>query len=176
MKPRLIILSDLWGKGKSQWVKTYVAILNPFYEIVFYDCCELGNVNTSDYSEAKLHEQFVDGGIETAVEKLIHLEKGKIDVLAFSIGGTIAWKAALKEMNIGNIFAVSSTRLRYETEAPNCKIMLYFGEKDSNKPDENWFKKQKTAYEIVQDKGHDLYTEYSFSTKIGNVILEKIRS
>lgn len=175
MKPRLVILSDLWGKNNSEWVKTYEEILKSFYEIEFYDCCELGEVNTSDYTEAKLHEQFVNGGIETAVDKLIHLEKGEIDVLAFSIGGTIAWKSALKGLVIGNLFAVSSTRLRYETKVPNCKIRLFFGEKDTNKPDEDWFNKPRIAYEIIQDKGHNVYSESSFTRRICDEILRKRR-
>jgi hypothetical protein len=173
MKPRLIILSDLWGKGKSEWVKMYEEILKSYYDIKFYDCCELGEVDTSDYSEVKLHEQFVNGGIEAAVDKLIHLEKGKIDVLGFSIGGTIAWKAALKVGNVENLFAVSSTRLRYETEVPNCEIMLYFGEKDSSNPNEDWFKKNNTIFEIMMGKGHNVYSEYNFTERICNVILSK---
>jgi hypothetical protein len=33
MKPRLIILSDLWGKEKSDWVSNYVALLKDMFEI-----------------------------------------------------------------------------------------------------------------------------------------------
>jgi hypothetical protein len=175
MKQRLIILSDLWGKYNAEWVKTYEEILKPFYEIQFYDCCELGEVNTSDFSEGKLHEQFINGGIETAVDQLIHLENSKVDVLAFSIGGTIAWKSALKGLVVGNLFAVSSTRLRYELEEPNCEIRLFFGEKDSNKPNEDWFNKSRIDYEIIQGKGHNMYSEYYFTKKICEAILSKIK-
>jgi hypothetical protein len=51
MKPRLIILSDLWGKEKSEWVKGYIEILESEFDIKFYDCCELGEVDKGDYSE-----------------------------------------------------------------------------------------------------------------------------
>lgn len=173
MKPRLVILSDLWGKGKSEWVKTYEEILKHDYEIRFYDCCELGELEISDYSEIKLHEQFVNGGIETAAQKLVYLEKGKIDVMAFSIGGTIAWSAALKGLDIGNMLAISSTRLRYETEVPNCEIMLYFGEKDNNNPNEAWLKKNETICEVVNGKRHDMYYESNFARKVCDVILSK---
>jgi hypothetical protein len=120
-----------------------------------------------------LHEQFVNGGIENAVENLLKLEKGKMDILAFSIGGTIAWKAALKGLDVKNLFAVSSTRLRYETKVPNCKIKLYFGEKDGNKPNMGWFEKHQNAYEIIEKGEHQMYLENDFASVIGEQILNE---
>jgi hypothetical protein len=51
--------------------------------------------------------------------------------------------------------------------------MLYFGEKDSNNPNEDWFKKNKTICEIIKGKGHDVYSEYNFTARICDVILNK---
>ncbi|HEU4788855.1 MAG TPA: alpha/beta hydrolase [Flavobacterium sp.] len=171
MKPRLIILSDLWGKEKSEWVLVYVELLKDKFEIQYYDCCELGEIDKTDYTEKSLHNQFVNGGIEMVVENLLKTEKNRIDILAFSIGGTIAWKSALKGLNVRKLFAVSSTRLRYENEIPNGALKLYYGENDSNKPANNWFEKHSIDFEIIKSKEHDFYTEKEFATSICNEIL-----
>jgi hypothetical protein len=172
MKPRLIILSDLWGKEKSDWVSDYVELLKDNFEIQYYDCCELGEIDKTNYTEGNLHSQFVTGGIEKAVENLLKAEKNQVDILAFSVGGTIAWKAALEGLNVQNLFAVSSTRLRYENEIPNGGIKLYFGENDSNKPSENWFEKHSINFEIIKNKEHDFYTGKEFATLICSEILK----
>jgi esterase/lipase len=176
MKPRLIILSDLWGKEKSKWVSGYVELLNDKFEIQYYDCCELGEIDKTNYTEENLHRQFVNGGIEKAVEQLSKIEKNQVDILAFSIGGSIAWKAASKGLNVRKLFAVSSTRLRYEDEIPNGAIKLYYGENDSNKPSKDWFEKYSIDFQIIKNKEHDFYTEKDFATLICDEILKKIHT
>ena len=172
MKPRLIILSDLWGKEKSNWVAGYVDLLNDKFEIQYYDCCDLGGIDKANYTEENLHSQFVNGGIEKAVTNLLKAEKNEIDVLAFSIGGTIAWKSALKGLNVRRLFAVSSTRLRYENEIPNGAIKGYYGENDSNTPSDDWFEKYSIDFEIIKNKEHSFYTEKDFATSICKEILK----
>lgn len=172
MKPKLVILSDLWGKEKSDWVSVYVKLLKDKFEIQFYDCCELGAVDKTDYTQENIHKQFLNGGIETAINNLLLLEKEKINILAFSIGGTIAWKAAIKGLNVGGLFAVSSTRLRYETQVPDCKIKLYFGQDDINKPDASWFEKHQIDFETVENKNHQLYLEKDFIHLICDEVLK----
>ena len=172
MKPRLIILSDLWGKEKSNWVAGYVDLLNDKFEIQYYDCCDLGGIDKANYTEENLHSQFVNGGIEKAVANLLKAEKNEIDVLAFSIGGTIAWKSALKGLNVRRLFAVSSTRLRYENEIPNGAIKSYYGENDSNTPSDDWFEKYSIDFEIIKNKEHSFYTEKDFATSICKEILK----
>ena len=171
MKPRLIILSDLWGKEKSDWVSYYVEQLKDKFEIQFYDCCELGAIDKTNYTEASLHLQFVNGGIETGIENLLEAEKKQIDVLAFSIGGTIAWKAALRGLDVRNLVATSSTRLRYEEDIPSGVIKLYYGENDSNTPSSNWFAKHAINYKIIKNMGHNFYTQNEFVASICNEIL-----
>jgi len=157
MRPKLIILSDLWGIKKSNWVNIYTKRLNEKFDVKYYDCCELGEIDTSIYNQDILHNQFINGGIEIAASRLLELEKGKINILAFSIGGTIAWKAGVKGLKINNLYAISSTRLRYESKKPNCKINLIFGEKDNFKPNADWFKKTKVKFEIIKNEGHEIY-------------------
>jgi hypothetical protein len=176
MKPRLIILSDLWGKEKSKLVSDYIQLLNDKFEIQYYDCCELGEIDKTNYTEENLHRQFINGGIEKGVENLLKTEKNQVDILAFSIGGTIAWKAALKGLNVRSLFVVSSTRLRYEVKIPNGVIKLYYGENDSNKPSKDWFEKHSIDFEIIKNREHDFYTEKDCTTLICDEILKKIHT
>ena len=60
-------------------------------------------------------------------------------ILAFSMGGSIAWEAGLKGMDIGRLYAVSSTRLRLQTEKPACQLQLFYGSDDPFQPDASWF-------------------------------------
>lgn len=172
MKPRLVILSDLWGKEKSDWVSFYIELLQDKFEIQCYDCCELGKIDTSDYAEENLHNQFINGGIEKAVENLLKAEKNQIDILAFSIGGTIAWKAGLKGLNVRSLLAVSSTRLRYENETPTGRIKLCYGENDCNKPNYDWFQKHSISFEVIKKKEHNFYTDKNSAIVICNEILK----
>lgn len=157
LKPRLLILSDLFGGNNPEWIKMYSEILESKFEIQYYDVLELANIKSDNFTESDIHNQFLNGGIDKAVESLLQLETGKIVVLGFSIGGTIAWKASLQGLNITHLFAVSSTRLRYETEAPNSIIKLYFGEKDPNKPNSKWFLDLNLENKILKDNHHQLY-------------------
>lgn len=159
MKNRLIILSDLWGTKNSDWITQYSNVLKEHFDIQFYDCCELGEVNIENANQEFIHQQFIQFGIDKAVTNLIKREQNPVSVLAFSIGGTIAWKAALKGLQPKSIFALSSTRLRFETQKANAKIKLYFGENDSSKPDESWFSQLNIDYESYKDKTHEFYKE-----------------
>jgi len=165
MKSRLIILSDLSGDQKSDWIGNYLNTLKSEFEIKYYDCCTLGEINMDSPTEQSLHSQFVNQGIDIAVKKLLELEPSKLNILAFSIGGTIAWKAGLKGLNISTLFAISSTRLRYETEKPNCKLKLVFGANDSFKPNPEWFNRMKISPEIIKEADHDIYRNENFALK-----------
>lgn len=157
MKKRLVILSDLWGKTNSNWEKECIDYLQSMFEVCYYDSGELGNVDKSIYTQDALHQQFINGGIENAVNELLKLEQGEINVLAFSIGGTIGWKAALKGLNIKQLIAISATRLRYETIKPNSEIQLYFGEEDIYQPTESWFKSLMIDRQLIENGKHDIY-------------------
>lgn len=166
MKKRLIILSDLWGREKSEWINQYTDLLNDAFETSFYDSCELGKIDKSVYEEKSLHGQFINNGIETAVNTLLDPEKGKVNILAFSIGGTIAWKFGIASNNIESLYCISSTRLRNENIKPNGNIELYYGEDDKFKPQLNWFEKMEVHYDIIKGHGHLLYTDNDFATML----------
>ncbi|MEM6700223.1 MAG: alpha/beta hydrolase [Bacteroidota bacterium] len=166
MKPRLLLLSDLWGREKADWTTTYLKELSPYFECQYYDCCELGRVDKSVYEQERLHQQFVNGGIERAVRNLLDLEKKEVFILAFSIGGTIAWKAALKGLPIKQLWAISATRLRHEPERPSIPIHLIYGAKDDFRPSLNWLERMNVSYEIVAEQGHNLYYDHSYFSRV----------
>ncbi|MCI9846648.1 hypothetical protein [Flavobacterium pectinovorum] len=90
MKLRLLILSDLFGGKNSDWEKLYTEILQSKFDVQYYDVCALADISSESVSELNIHNQFLNGGIEKAVENLLKLEKKETTVLGFSIGGTIA--------------------------------------------------------------------------------------
>ena len=106
--------------------------MDPFFDVTFYDATELAEIEPAVYDEKELHEQFITRGIDRAVQKLIELEKSPITILAFSIGGVIAWKYGLQTLHVNSMYCVSSTRLRKETVKPNTKTYMYYGDMDVN--------------------------------------------
>jgi len=170
---RLIILSDLWGKEKAHWFDAYDGILSPHFNLVFYDSAELAEIDQSIYEESELHQQFVQGGIERAVSQLIQLEKDPIHILAFSVGGVIAWKYGLQKKLL-SLTAVSSTRLRKETQKPAGSIHLYFGSEDPYSPSPDWFKEMGLPNNLVKGATHQVYQEPLFAQRISQILMEKI--
>ncbi|WP_237275015.1 alpha/beta hydrolase [Tenacibaculum ovolyticum] len=167
MKPRLLILSDLWGGENIEWLSLYIKKLSVKYEVKFYDSCLLAGIANVNLSEEERHLHFVDKGINEAVTNLLELEKTAVTILAFSIGGVIGWKAALKGLKVTRFIAVSSTRLRYEVAQPFCDIMLYYGELDDFKPEKVWFDSFKELdYQLILNKNHTMYKEVAIINKV----------
>ena len=173
MKPRLVILSDLWGKQKSAWITMYIENLQNTFDIQYYDCCEIGTIDTTIYSQENLHQQFTSFGIEKAVATLLNKEKEPFHLIAFSIGGTIAWKAALLGLPLISLHAISATRLRYEVTIPTIDIVLYFGEEDKYKPTKDWCEKFSNASIIFfEDELHEMYKREKIAIVVCNNIKE----
>ncbi len=173
MKQKLLILSDLWGIQKTTYLSQYTTLLQSKFDIQFLDCCKLGQVDTSNYTQENLHQQFVNGGIERAVEKLLKNYQQEVDILAFSIGGTIAWKANLAGLKVRNFYAISATRLRYETEKPSSQISLIYGALDAYQPQQNWFKQLGISnYNIIKNQAHELYQKRTVIQQICEILLK----
>lgn len=170
-KQRLILISDLWGIADADWIIHYTSILENHFDLQFYDSCDLGNIDKANFTADHLHYQFINGGIEKAVSNLLLNEKGLINVLAFSIGGTIAWKAALSGLQIDQFFAISSIRLRYEIQKPVGVIKLFYGENDDYKPDENWFSTMKIKPGNYKNEDHEFYRNKEIAVEICEMFL-----
>lgn len=169
---KLILLSDLWGAQKSEWIEYYTSPLKEHFDIVYYDCCALGELDISDYSEEKLHQQFVQGGIDRAITNLLLLEKEASHIIGFSVGGYIAWKAILAGLPAKQLIAISSTRLRHETFKPTCDVQLIYGENDTFQPKETWYETMKLGRKIIPNAEHDFYRNKIETNKIIPLILE----
>lgn len=166
MKNRLLILTDLWGNVDSSWIKVYAENLRDKFELKLYNSCEIAEIDSYRKTEKEIHTEFVQSGIEKAIGNLLILEKEEIDVLAFSVGGFIAWKSEMKGLKIRNLKAISSTRLRNEISKPNCSIKLYFGENDEYKPKEEWFGNLKIDCELVKNAEHNIYENLDFAKRV----------
>jgi hypothetical protein len=173
MQNRLIILSDLWGFPKSDWMHLYIQNLAPHFDIKIYDSCQLANIDRSDYTQENLHQQFVKGGINHAVDQLLSLETDKVTVLAFSIGGTIAWKTGLLGLSMDNFYAISATRLRYEKEIPSTNIHLYYGKKDLYQPKQDWLASHHLNKITFENEDHDCYQKPECIEAICKKIIDK---
>ncbi len=166
MKKEIIILSDQWGKARSDWKEYFQRQLSINHSIQFYDSCDLAGIDASNLDEESIHRKFIEYGIENAVNKLIQYEKKPKIYIGCSVGGLIAWKAGIRGLKIQKLIAISSTRLRLETEKPNCPIQLYFGEFDNYRPKYEWLEKMNCNYEVILGKNHNIYENKKEISKI----------
>lgn len=171
-KPRLIILSDIYGNLQPDWMVSYTHFLTPHFDIQYYDSRVLAEINLNEKNVEEIHRQFINGGLEKAVENLLKLENEEGIVLGFSIGGTIAWKAILKGLKTTYLFAVSSTRLRLETKQPKIPISLFYGENDLNQPEMEWYVGKNLQPEIISGKSHDFYREKEWTEHISKQVIK----
>lgn len=170
---KLIILSDLWGSIKSDWLPHYTETLKEHFEIEYYDCCELGEIDLRECTEEKIHQQFMNGGVDRAIKNLLKKEADNINVLGFSIGGYIAWKSALEGLKVKKIIAISSTRLRYEKVKPQCEIDLFYSENDKFKPESDWYNRLELKEKIFNNEVHDFYRNRENAINICDEIIRK---
>jgi hypothetical protein len=175
-KQRLVILSDLWGCRTADWLSYYTNTLTPFFDIKIYDSCHLGGVKTAERDEQTIHRNFIESGIESAVENLLLLETQKVCILGFSVGGYIAWKAATKGLPVSYLCAVSSTRLRLEIrKPPTSKMDLFFAENDIYKPDNAWFDFMQIEKNIFKNELHNCYIEKPIATAVCERIMQNTK-
>lgn len=164
----------MWGTKKGLWITSYLGYLQQHYDIVFYDCQELANINLTVENQENLKAAFVEGGINTAVQHLLKREKIVSHYLAFSTGGTIVYKAGLLGLPIKSLYAVSPTRIRLESQTPDFPNTLLFGGNDKNKPDAIWEKETKNKLSLVPNFGHELYSDEKIVKQICKELLSKV--
>ncbi len=166
MAERLVVLSDMWGAKKGLWITSYLGYLQQYFDIVFYDCQQLANINPTIDTQENVHAEFVNGGICTAVAHLLKKETTPSHYLAFSTGGTIAWKANLLGLPMKSLYAVSATRIRKENELIKGPMTLLYGGNDTHKPSEEWAKELGVSMELIPNFGHELYTDEKIIQKV----------
>lgn len=174
MAERLVIISDMWGAKKGLWVTSYLGYLQQYFDIVFYDIQQLANLDLKVNSEKNIHEAFINGGIDSAVAHLLKREKVASHYLAFSTGGTIAWKAGLQGLPMKSLYSISSTRIRLEREKPNAPTTLLFGELDEHRPSEEWSIALGIENEVIGNFGHELYSDEKIIKKVCIDLLQSV--
>ena len=145
MKNKIIVLSDIHG-----WLPNSC---KDKPNIICHDSRLLGKVDLN----GNIHEQFLKGGIDLAARSLT---KEEVElVIGLSVGGAIAWRAALFGMNCKRLVLISATRLRKEVEKPRCELELIYGEDDPFRPKEGWFKKLNLSFTLINNGSHEIYKE-----------------
>ena len=174
MAEKLVVISDMWGAKKGLWVTSYLGYLQQYFNITYYDSQELANIELTINSEKNLRDAFINGGIDTAVAHLIKREKEPCHYLAFGTGGTIAWKASLKGLPMKSLYSVSATRIRLENKKPSILTTLVYGDKDTNRPSDDWFKQLSLDKELISEFGHELYSDEKVIKKVCLDLLERV--
>ncbi|WP_378188277.1 hypothetical protein ACE939_07405 [Aquimarina sp. W85] len=169
LQPKLVILSDIWGTLNSDWITTYLQKLDNHFDVKFIDVRTLAGINYKIQEINVVHANFVQYGIQKAVKGLSCIETDYI--LAFSIGGTIAWKTIALGLKIKHLFAVSSTRLRKEDCHLACSTTLFYGSLDTNKPRALWQKRYSDHTQIYTNEYHEFYRKPSYAHRISNYII-----
>lgn len=174
MAERLVIVSDMWGAKRGLWITSYLGYLQQHFNITYYDCQHLANLEVAVRSEENIHNAFVNGGIDTAVAHLLNKEKNEAHYLCFSIGGAIAWKGALMGLPMKSLYTVSSTRIRSEMKRPECPTMVLFGDSDIYRPKSTWYEKVGLKGELINGFGHDMYADEKIIKKVCLDILNSV--
>ena len=173
MSKRLVILSDMWGAKKGMWITSYLAYLQPYFDIVFYDCRQLANIDLPLNTRENIYRAFVEGGLDLAVQHLLKKEREPAHYLTFCAGGTIAIDGALKGLPMQSLFAVSPIDLASFQETPDCPITVVFGDQDADLPDYLWADLHGIQMNRIAKYGHELYTDDKVISIICQNILDK---
>lgn len=163
---KIILITDLWGKSKSDWLPLYLDQLSPHFEVKIYDACAIGDIDISDLSQEKLHQQFVQFGIKKAVSHLLQQEQEVEKIVGFSVGGVIGWQAVQQGLKTKAFIGVSVTRLRYEISKPGVPLHLFYGALDPYQPKEDWFNNIDIQPVIFPGASHDLYKDKRFAQQM----------
>ena len=174
MSKRLVIVSDMWGCKKGLWITSYLGYLQSYFDITFYDCRELANLDASVNTADGLHKAFREGGLETAANQLLKKEQEKKPghYLTFCAGATTAWKAALKGLPIKSLYAISPFNLEESTQKPEIPVHLLHGEYHKILLDKKRMTEEGLILETVPNFGHELYTDEKIIRKVCLDLLE----
>jgi len=167
-KPILFVLSDIHGNIYQDWMKEYASTLSPFFQVKLFDCQELAGI--SNLEPSQVHAEFLNGGMDRAISTLEALDDQPTAILGFSIGGTIAWKFALRNQ-VQSLHVVSATRIRKEVEKPMSTITVYFGDQEEHGPNTEWFNTMDLSPVILKGEVHECYrNKRTLELVCGNMI------
>lgn len=152
---KVVVLSDMWGRSMAKPAE----LLLPLFDIKYYDLPTLAGIDVLIGDQDAIHQQWVSFGIDKAIQCLIQQETEPAIYLGCSVGGLVAWKAALQGLPVVKLLAFSSTRLRFETLRPSCPFKLYFGNEDVYRPNEEWIHKMGHDHCHIISGDHEFYLD-----------------
>ncbi|MEH6682420.1 MAG: hypothetical protein V7724_17885 [Sediminicola sp.] len=175
MAERLVILSDIWGAKRGLWITSYLGYLQQYFDIVFYDCQQLANMDVPVETEENIKKAFIGGGCATAVAHLLNREGGQHShFLAFGIGGAIALQAATKGLRMKSLYAVSSPEIPLDIRSVDFRITLLYGSNDTNAPVVGSERGMDLDLELVPNFGHTMYSDDKIIQKICQELLGRL--
>ena len=165
-KKNLLILSDIRGISKATYLQGFFDILQAQYSIEILDTPALGGVKIDGKEQSQIHTDMLATGVDCAVKKLL-VRQSVTGILAFSIGGWVAWRAMLQALKVDKLVAVSATRLRYEERWPEQgSIHLMYGGADPYRPKQYWPTAKNITTEVLTGQPHTLYENGAFAEKL----------
>ncbi|PIF00805.1 MAG: hypothetical protein CR994_03905 [Maribacter sp.] len=175
MAEKLVVISDMWGAKKGAWATAYLVYLQQYFNLTYYDCQQLANIDAGIYcSDKDLKDAFVNGGIQTAIDQLMQKEKEPCHYLAFGLGGDVVWKASLQGLPMKSLYAVSTYGLYYGSQGTDIPITLVYGSLDANLPSKGKMGQLQMDIETILDFGHDLYAKDEIIKKIAKDLLSLV--
>ena len=174
MAEKLVVISDKWGAKNGLWIASYFGYLQQYYDIVFHDCQQLGNVDVSIFSEENIDRAFKEEGVERAIENLTKKETQPAHYLAFGTGATVVYKALFKALPTKSVTAISAIGIDAENQMVPNNVQLIYGECDRAKPSLKWAKSVGADLRIVPNFGHTLYSDEKIISEISLELLEKV--
>lgn len=174
MIEKLVVISDMWGAKKGLWIASYFGYLQQYYDIVFHDSQQLGGIDVPLGTDENVRKAFLEGGIETAVAQLLRKEPRPAHYLAFGIGGSIGYKAALAGLSMKSLTAISAVDIAGEQQRPDMPLHLIFGQQDAQRPSAQWAQKVGVEMELAPHFGHGLYTDEKIISEICLGLLETV--
>ena len=172
MAQRLVVVSDMWGSKKGLWITSYLGYLQQYFNIDFYDSRELAQIDKNTVCSEELYTSFLEGGMETAVSRLLAQETTESHYLTFCAGGTIAWNAALKGLPVKSLYAVSPIGLEKQAEGPDCPVTLLYGELSQVIPSDEWRVRTKASIEVIPSFGQEMYSDEKIIRKVSMDLLD----
>ncbi len=174
MAEKLTIISDMWGSKQGLWITSYLGYLQQYYSIEYYDSKQLANIDLMVNTRSNIEKAFLDGGIQRAADHLVSRSKESAHYLAFGVGGSIAWQAALKGLPAKSLYLVSSSFLHREKDRPSVPITVLCGGRDENILCEKWGEEMGVRMETIKKFGHSLYSDEIVIQKICLDLLRKV--
>lgn len=174
MIEKLVVISDMWGAKKGLWIASYFGYLQQYYDITFHDSQQLGGIDVPLGTDENVRKAFLEGGIRTAVAQLLRKEAAPAHYLAFGIGGTIGYRAALAGLPMKSLTAISAVDIGNEQQRPDMPMTLIFGQQDALRPSDQWAKKVGVEMEMAPHFGHGLYTDEKIISGICLTLLESV--